>query len=94
MNTSESFCEYAFDHEPNEICLHCKLEVDKSGNTEEDFLNCSYPRCGCDGVRLCVAKNGANANSKKYNVEGVYQRTDKTAIKAKLGLLRIVSKDG
>ena len=84
-------CEYAFDHNPGEICQHCNLEVDKYGNTEDDFLNCSFPDCGCDGERLCMAPSGANGDSRRYNVEGMYQRKDKTAVKAKMGLVGLVT---
>ena len=39
-----------------EICPDCGLEVDAHGNTEDQFDYCSYPDCGCDGARLCMAK--------------------------------------
>lgn len=83
-----SFCEYAFIHEPGETCEHCKLPVDKYGNTEADFCNCSFPDCGCDGERLCMAGE-ANADARRCNVEGMYQRTDPKAVKAKMELLRL-----
>jgi hypothetical protein len=75
-------CEYAYDHEPGETCQHCGLEVDVYGNTEEDFLKCCFPDCGCDGERLCMAGE-ANADAMKCNVEGMYTRTDKKARRAK-----------
>jgi hypothetical protein len=50
-------CPYAYDHTPGETCPHCKLEVDDYGNTEDDFLHCCFPDCGCDGARLCMAGN-------------------------------------
>ena len=87
---SEMGCEYAFDHEPGEACEHCGLMVDSHGNTEEDFLNCSFPDCGCDGERLCMAPSGANSDSRKFNVEGMYRRTDKKAVKAKVGLVGLI----
>jgi len=65
----ETYCEYAFDHEPEETCSHCSLEVDEYGNTEEDFLNCSFPDCGCDGARNCMAPSGANLGSMNLNIE-------------------------
>ncbi len=94
MTNLDEFCEYAFDHEPGGTCSHCKLQIDQYGNTEGDFLNCNFPHCGCDGARLCMAENGANYNSRKYNVEGMYQRKDKEAIKARLGLIGISSLEG
>lgn len=84
------FCELAFDHEPGETCPHCNLEVDKYGNTEGDFRNCCFPDCGCDGERLCMAGN-ANEAARGCNVEGMYQRRDRVAIKARMDLLKLCS---
>lgn len=81
-----TLCEYAFDHEPGKTCEHCGLLVDRYGNTEADFLNCSFPDCGCDGERLCMAGE-ANADARRCNVEGMYQRTDRKARKAKMDLI-------
>jgi hypothetical protein len=64
-----SYCEYAFDHEPIEVCAHCNLKVDRYGNTEEDLLNCCFPDCGCDGARLCMAPSGAHSGSVSLNIE-------------------------
>ena len=84
------YCDFVFDHCPGETCEHCKLPVDQYGNTKEDFPNCSFPHCGCDGARLCQAPSGANENSTKCNVEGMYSRTDKKARVARMTLLGIV----
>lgn len=84
-----SYCEYAFDHEPNEECPHCKLQVDEYGNTEEDFKNCSFPNCGCDGARLCMAGE-ANENACKFNVEGMWNKGGEKNIKARMGLIRLI----
>jgi len=84
------YCKYAAGHEPDEICNHCGLQADEYENTSEDFLNCSYPNCGCDGARLCMAPSGPNALAGRYNVEGMYQRTDRAATRAKLGLVTLV----
>jgi hypothetical protein len=75
------------DHEPNTTCEHCGLPVDSYGNTEEEMINCSFPDCGCDGARLCMAKNGASENAGRCNAEEMYQRTDKAARRAKIGLI-------
>lgn len=88
MKPTTTFCKYAFDHDPGETCGNCGLEVDQYGNTEEDFQNCAFPDCGCDGERLCMAGE-ANENAVKYNVEGMYERKDLKAVKAKVGLLRL-----
>lgn len=87
--TDSTFCRYASQHEPGEICEHCNLEVDKYGNTEGDFLYCSFPNCGCDGARLCMAGE-ASADAKVCNVEGMYSRGDDVAREAKLKLLDLV----
>ena len=63
------YCEYAFEHEPKTTCEHCKLEVDDYGNTEEDFKNCCFPDCGCDGSRLCMAPSGASYGALELNIE-------------------------
>lgn len=45
-------------------CPECGLVVDEYGNTEDSFEFCSFPDCGCDGARLCMAgspNNGASA---------------------------------
>lgn len=84
-----TYCEYASEHEPGQTCENCNLEVDEYGNTEADFLHCSFPNCGCDGARLCMAGE-ANDNARKCNVEGMYERGDAEAVAAKLNLLGLV----
>jgi hypothetical protein len=76
------------------ICPDCKLEVDFYGNTEECFDNCSFPDCGCDGSRLCMAKNGPNEDSMKGNIEGMWNTKKKTKkqLKGMGHLLNIVNK--
>lgn len=69
---SEEYCNIAFDHQPGEICPECNLQVDEFGNTEADFRNCTFPCCGCDGSRLCMAPNGPNESSSSSNIEGAY----------------------
>lgn len=61
-----------------EKCAGCGEEIDQYGNTESDFNACSFPDCGCDGARLCMAGNASEcANS--YNGEGMYSSADPTA---------------
>ena len=79
--------ELGCDHEPNTTCEHCGLPVDAYGNTENEQTNCSFPDCGCDGARLCMAKNGPSRDSERCNVEGMYQRNDPKAKIAKIGLI-------
>jgi hypothetical protein len=53
------------------ICRGCCEEIDCYGNTESVFRYCSFPDCGCDGERLCMAGN-ANENARDSNVEGMW----------------------
>jgi hypothetical protein len=86
-----AYCEQVFDHSPFYICPECYLQCDRYGNTEQDYREfCSFPDCGCDGQRLCNAKSGANADSVKCNVEGMYRRRDSKAVRAKLALVGLV----
>lgn len=80
------FCQNTFEHEPNSFCSHCQLEIDQYGNTEQDFRNCSFPDCGCDGERLCMVGK-PNENAQQCNVEGMYNRSDSVARKAKMDLI-------
>lgn len=74
-------------------CPDCGLEVDKYGNTEDQFQYCCFPDCGCDGARLCMASNGASENSKTYNVEGMYSMKGPEGQKARLQFLGFIHKD-
>ena len=46
-------------------------EVDQYGNPLDgsEIVNCCFPDCGCDGARLCMAKNGANNSACSINIE-------------------------
>jgi len=61
----------------NETCPDCNLAVDKYGNTENQFDYCSFPHCGCDGARLCMAKEGASEHACKGNVENMWNSGSK-----------------
>lgn len=54
-----------------EVCEGCGNEIDQYGNTANDFNSCSFPDCGCDGARLCIAGE-ASERASEYNVEGMY----------------------
>lgn len=86
---NKTYCPYASEHRylKGDICTDCWLLVDTYGNTEEDFLHCSFPDCGCDGARLCMARNGASAAGRQYNVEGMYDSPDPTARMAFIGFI-------
>jgi hypothetical protein len=61
---------------------------DAYGNPKDGsrVINCCFPDCGCDGARLCMAENGSSGRANRQNVEGMYQRTDKKAIRARMEL--------
>lgn len=63
---SDLACDY---HEPETTCDNCGLEIDQYGNTEDSFINCCFPDCGCDGARNCSAPSGANYCSTALNLE-------------------------
>ena len=47
-----------------------KPEYDRYGNEiDGEFLYCSFPDCGCDGARLCMAKNGPSWCALTLNLE-------------------------
>ena len=56
----------------------------------EELIYCTFPDCGCDGERLCMAKNGASDTAKRINVEGMYRSTSGKALRARAGLLTLV----
>lgn len=69
-------CVDPFEHGTGIACETCEAlapptgpETDEYGNTEDSFDNCSYPDCGCDGARLCMAKNGPNGVATILNRE-------------------------
>lgn len=71
----ENECEYHLDHAGG-VCPGCGDKVDAHGNTCYDFKYCSYPNCGCDGARLCMAGEPSELACDS-NVEGMW--TGKTA---------------
>lgn len=67
-------------------------QTDDYGNQTIDgeiveLIYCVHPDCGCDGARLCMAKNGASNRAIEQNVEGMYSRRDPAAQKAKAALI-------
>lgn len=70
----ESQCAHMPDY-AGEICSGCGEEIDGYGNTANDFKYCSFPDCGCDGARLCMAGE-ASEDALNYNVENMYNSRD------------------
>ena len=66
-----------------QVCKECGLEVDEYGNTEDSFQYCSFPDCGCDGARLCMAGEASDAAA-SGNVEGMW--TGKTLLQREAGM--------
>lgn len=52
-------------------CPDCGESVDAYGNTENQFEHCSFPDCGCDGARLCMAGEPSD-NAETGCVEGMW----------------------
>jgi hypothetical protein len=69
------------------ICPGCKEPVDAYGNTAYDFKYCSFPDCGCDGARLCMAKEGPSDRSNAGNVEGMWSGKTEEQRKAVFDLM-------
>lgn len=76
------------------ICPDCGLPVDAYGNTEDRFDYCSFPDCGCDGERLCMAKNGASERACAENVEQMWTGKTKQQRAAVFSLMSNMSKEG
>lgn len=54
-------------------CEPPEPERDKYGNEiDGELVYCCFPDCGCDGARLCMAKNGASDRAASGNVEGMW----------------------
>lgn len=68
---SKEECAYHLDY-AEQVCPGCKEPVDPYGNTAYDFKYCSFPDCGCDGSRLCMASSGPSDRSVGGNVEGMW----------------------
>lgn len=78
----------------NYICPECNCEVNEFGNTEYQFEYCSYPNCGCDGARNCMANNPSEF-AIGGNIEGMWnispnerQELKQKKIKARIYLLK------
>lgn len=82
MNCSEDHREFA-----GGTCPECKEPVDDYGNTAYSFLYCSFPDCGCDGARLCMASSGASDHSCRGNVEGMWSLKTKAQREAVAALM-------
>lgn len=70
-------------------CPDCNEPVDAYGNTESEFKYCSFPDCGCDGARLCMAGDASEA-ALDGNVEAMWSGKTPEQRKAVGSLIRLV----
>ena len=84
-------CVEHLDH-AGSICPDCKEPVDDYGNTCNDFKYCSFPDCGCDGARLCMAGE-ASERAQGGNVEGMWTNKTKKHRKAVFDLVGSIRKE-
>lgn len=75
------------------VCPVCAEPVDDYGNTAYDFKYCSFPDCGCDGARLCMAGR-ASDRALDQNVEGMWSGKTRKQRQAVFGLINSLRKDG
>lgn len=73
-----------------EVCPGCSEPVDEYGNTESVFKYCSYPNCGCDGARLCMAGE-ASELACSSNVEGMWSGKTPEHVKGVFELMNHLS---
>lgn len=72
-------------------CPDCSEPVDGYGNTEYQFEHCSFPDCGCDGARLCMAGE-ASPRADVQCVEGMWSGKTKKQRTAGMALLGSLNK--
>lgn len=75
-----------------QVCPDCNLAVDAYGNTENSFKYCSFPDCGCDGARLCMAGE-ASERANGQNVEGMWSGKTEQQRKAVFDLIGSLAKE-
>lgn len=67
---------------------------DQYGNSEaEPCRYCSFPDCGCDGARLCMATEGASSKALDGNVEGMWSGKSRKQKEAVFNLMREIAKE-
>jgi hypothetical protein len=84
-------CEYHLDNAGG-TCTGCGERIDPYGNTAYAFKYCSFPNCGCDGARLCMAGE-ASESAQSGNVEGMWSGKTVEQRKAVFDLLETVHKE-
>lgn len=84
-------CLSHLDH-AGKVCPGCQEPVDAYGNTESAFKYCSFPDCGCNGERLCMAGE-ASERARSQNVEGMWSGKTFKQRKAVFSLLDSLNKE-
>lgn len=84
-SASHEDCQYHLDY-AGSTCPGCNEFVNEYGNTESVFQYCSFPDCGCDGARLCMAGE-ASDRALSGNVEGMWTNPTPEGIKARKRLI-------
>lgn len=94
MSQEQRTPEECIDHLAftEQVCPDCNLLVDVYGNTEGSFKHCSFPDCGCDGARLCMAGE-ASDRACGQNVEGMWTGKTGQQRKAVFSLLDSLAKE-
>jgi hypothetical protein len=82
-------CDDHLDHAGG-VCPGCEEPVDSYGNTAYDFKHCSFPDCGCDGSRLCMAGEASEAAC-NGNIEGMWSGKTIEQRKAVFDLIKLVN---
>lgn len=77
---------------PGEGCPVCEDPVDAYGNTCNAFKYCSFPDCGCDGARLCMAGEASKAAC-QGNVEGMWSGKTPGQREAVFDLMKLVNEE-
>lgn len=92
----ERHCVDAADHADwaGETCPTCGEVPNQYGNTESDPAEfCSFTACGCDGARLCMARQGPSSDANECNVEGMWSGKTRVQRRAGLKTLGLVLKE-
>jgi hypothetical protein len=84
-------CDSHLDY-AGKVCPGCEERVDAYGNTAYDFKRCSFPDCGCDGSRLCMAGEASEA-ARQGNVEGMWSGKTVEQREAVFALVKQVSEE-
>lgn len=92
VRMADSLSECSHEDIPGEVCPVCKDPVDAYGNTCNAFKYCTFPDCGCDGARLCMAGE-PNKAAQGGNVEGMWSGKTPEQRKGVFGLMKLIHEE-